>query len=96
MKVKANSKPKLKVLEGNQAVAYGVRLCQPDVIAGYPITPISSTWDYLFQVKADGLLKAEMVAVEGEHSSMSVLIGAATAGGRTFTCSSSQGLTFLY
>lgn len=96
MKVKANSTPKLQLLEGNQAVAYAVRLCRPDVIAGYPITPISSTWDCLFQFKADGLLEAEIVAVEGEHSSMSVLIGAATAGGRTFTCSSSQGLTFMY
>ncbi len=96
MEVKANSTPKLKLLEGNQAAAYGVKLCKPDVIAGYPITPISSVWDYLFQFKADGLLKTETVAVEGEHSSMSVLIGTASAGGRTFTCSSSQGLTFMY
>lgn len=86
----------VKVLEGNQTVAYAVKLCRPDVIAGYPITPMSSTWDYLFQFQADGLLNAEMVAVEGEHSSMSVLIGAAQAGGRTFTASSSQGLFFMY
>ena len=86
----------IKVLEGNETVAYAVKLCRPDVISGYPITPMSSTWDYLFQFQADGLLNAEMVAVEGEHSSMSVLIGAAQAGGRTFTASSSQGLFFMY
>lgn len=87
---------KLKVLEGNEAVAQGVRLCQPDIIAAYPITPMSSTLDYLFQLQADGLLKAEMIAVESEHSAMSALIGASLSGGRTFTATASQGLLFMY
>jgi len=87
---------KLKVVEGNEAVAHGVRLCQPDIIAAYPITPMSSTLDYLFQLQADGLLKAEMIAVESEHSAMSALIGASLSGGRTFTATASQGLLFMY
>ena len=37
-----------------------------------------------------------MVAVEGEHSALSALIGATKAGGRTFTSTSSQGLAFMY
>jgi len=91
-----SSLPKLKVLEGNQAVAYGVRLCRPDVICAYPITPQTSLLEYLYQFKANGLLDAEMVEVEGEHSSMSAVIGASCAGARTFTSTSSQGLAFMY
>jgi phenylglyoxylate dehydrogenase alpha subunit len=96
MDMELKSNPKLEIMEGNEAVAHGARLCRPDVVAGYPITPISSTWDHLFKFKADGLLNAETVAVEGEHSSMSVLIGAAESGARTFTCSASQGLFFMF
>lgn len=86
----------IKVLEGNEAAAYGAMLCQPDVICGYPITPQTSLLEHLFQFKADGLLTAEMVAIESEHSAMSTVIGAAKAGGRTFTSTSSQGLAFMY
>lgn len=96
MKVESKSRPALKLLEGNEAVAHGVLLCQPDVIAAYPITPMSSVLDHLYHFKADGSLKAEMLAVESEHSSMSALIGASLAGGRTFTATASQGLLFMY
>jgi pyruvate/2-oxoacid:ferredoxin oxidoreductase alpha subunit len=37
-----------------------------------------------------------MVEPEGEHSTMSILIGASICGGRTFTPTSSQGLFFMY
>jgi pyruvate/2-oxoacid:ferredoxin oxidoreductase alpha subunit len=87
---------KLKSVEGNEAVAHGVRLCQPDVIAAYPITPMSSVLDYLYEFHADGQLRAEMIAVESEHSAMSALMGASLAGGRTFTATASQGLLFMY
>jgi len=96
MAVKNRTNEIIKVLEGNEAAAYGAMLCRPDVICAYPITPQTSLLEYLFQFKADGLLKAEMVAVEGEHSAMSSVIGAAKAGGRTFTSTSSQGLAFMY
>jgi pyruvate ferredoxin oxidoreductase alpha subunit/phenylglyoxylate dehydrogenase alpha subunit len=85
-----------RVLEGNEAAAYGAMLCQPDVICAYPITPQNSLLTHLFQFKADDILKAEMVAIESEHSAMSALIGAAKAGGRTFSSTSSQGLAFMY
>lgn len=94
MEVKSTNR--LRVLEGNEAVAYGVLLCQPDVIAAYPITPQTSALEHLYHFKSDGLLQSEMVEVEGEHSAMSVVIGAAKAGGRTFTSTSSQGLLFMY
>ncbi|CEO88997.1 phenylglyoxylate dehydrogenase [Syntrophaceticus schinkii] len=86
----------VNALTGNEAAAKGAALCKPDVIAAYPITPQSSVVEHLAQMHADGLLKAEMVEVESEHSAMSVVQGAALAGGRTFTATSAQGLALMY
>ncbi len=95
MKAKNQAKGELKVLDGNGAAAYGVMLCRPDIMAAYPITPMTPLIERLARFVADGLLMAETVEVEGEHSAISVLIGASNAGGRTFTASSSQGLAFM-
>jgi len=95
MKAKARAKNERKVLDGNGAAAYGVMLCRPNVVAAYPITPMTPLLEHLARFAADGQLRAEMVEVEGEHSALSVLIGASNAGGRTFTASSSQGLAFM-
>ncbi len=85
-----------KVLEGNAAVAYAATLCRPDIVAAYPITPATSVLEKLYDFSAEGFLRAEMVEVEGENSAMSVLIGASSAGGRTFSATSSMGLAFMY
>jgi len=86
----------LKVLEGNRAMAEAARLCRPNVIAAYPITPQSPVVENLSKFCAEGELDAEYVAVEGEHSAMSVLTGASMAGGRTFTATSGSGLIFMF
>jgi len=86
----------VKVLNGNTAAANAVILCRPDVVAAYPITPQSEVVEELSKFRADGLLQAEFVEVEGEHSAMSVLIGASSAGGRTFSATSSHGLEFMF
>ncbi len=86
----------VSVLEGNKAAAYGVLLSKPDVISCFPITPQSSLGEALSGFVADGLLDAEIVEPEGENSALSILIGASVAGGRTFTSTSSQGLSFMY
>lgn len=96
METKLKSKQQLKLLTGNAAAAYAARLCQPDVIAGYPITPQTEIWDVLYRFQADGLLTCEMVEPESEHSVMSIIIGASAAGGRTFTATSAQGLFYMY
>lgn len=91
-------KPKAKVLvcDGNEAAAWGVVLSRPDMVAVYPITPQSSLAEYVAQFVADGVLDAELVEAEGEHSVLSVLHGAALAGGRTYTASCGQGLAFMF
>lgn len=85
-----------KVLTANAAAAYAVMLCRPDVISAYPITPATEILDVLYRLHADGLLKCETVEPEGEHSVMSILLGASAAGARTFTATSAQGLFFMY
>ncbi|MBW1767003.1 MAG: phenylglyoxylate dehydrogenase, partial [Deltaproteobacteria bacterium] len=86
----------VKALKGNSAAAHAVLLCKPDVVAAYPITPQSPVVEEMSKFLADGLLDAEFVEVEGEHSAMSVLIGASSAGGRVFSATSSNGLAFMF
>ncbi len=85
----------IKVLSGNKAAAHAVRLARPDVIAMYPITPQTPLAEELAAFHAQGLIDSEMVEVEGEHTSMSAIIGAAAAGGRVFTATSSWGLSYM-
>jgi len=85
----------VRVLDGNRAGAYGVLLCRPDVVATYPITPQTPLVETLYKFEAEGLIDMELVEPEGENSAMAILIGACAAGGRTFTATSSQGLSFM-
>ena len=84
------------VCDGNEAAAWGVALARPDMVAVYPITPQSSLAEYISQFVADGIIDADLMDVEGEHSVMSVLQGACLAGARTFTASCGQGLAFMF
>jgi pyruvate/2-oxoacid:ferredoxin oxidoreductase alpha subunit len=85
----------VKVLKGNSAAARAVLLCKPDVVAAYPITPQSPVVEEMSKFVASGMLDAEFVEVEGEHSAMSVLIGASSTGGRVFSATSSNGLAYM-
>ncbi len=85
-----------RVLTGNATAAHAVMLCRPDVISGYPITPQTELWDVLYRLVADGLLDSETVEPEGEHSVMSIIIAASSAGARTFTATAAQGLFFMF
>ena len=85
----------VEVIDGNKAVAYGALLSRPDVIAVYPITPQSAVGEWLTRFRAEGILDAEVVNVEGENSSMGVCCAASVVGGRVFTATSSWGLLFM-
>lgn len=58
----------------------------------YPITPQTEIIEFLSDFRFD---KGRVVLVESEHSAMGVCIGAALAGARTFTASSSNGLAYM-
>lgn len=87
---------KRTVLTGNEAAAQGAKLCRPEVVAVYPITPQSEISEIMADFAARGELKAKVFRVESEHSAMSILIGATMAGARTFTATSSNGLFYMH
>lgn len=85
-----------KVLIGNHAVSWGVRLSRAEVISAYPITPQTQIVEELSEMCAAGDLAARFIKVESEHSAMAACIGAAAAGARAFTATSSQGLALMH
>ncbi len=89
-------KGKVSVMMGNYAAANAARLCRPEVVACYPITPQSEVAEQLSGMVADGSLDSEIVEVEGENSAMNVVRAASLAGARVFTATSSYGLVFMY
>jgi pyruvate ferredoxin oxidoreductase alpha subunit len=82
-------------LEVSIAVADAVKLCNPDVIAAYPITPQTHIVEHLAELVANGDLDAQYIPVESEHSAMSACLGSAAAGARTFTATAAQGLALM-
>lgn len=85
-----------KAIKGNHAVSHGVRLSKVGVISAYPITPQTTIVEELSEMCASGDLDARFIKVESEHSAMAALIGAATAGVRTFTATSGNGLLLMH
>lgn len=77
-------------------MAQAMRQINPDVVAAYPITPQTAIVEEFSQMAADGLVKAEVVQVESEHSAMSACIGASAAGSRVMTATSSAGLALMW
>ncbi|MDI7274928.1 MAG: pyruvate ferredoxin oxidoreductase [Anaerolineae bacterium] len=85
-----------KVLMGNHAVSYAVRLARAEVVAAYPITPQTQIVEMLSEFCSDGSLDAIFIKVESEHSAMAACIGASSAGARAFTATSSHGLLLMH
>ena len=83
-------------LSGNEAVAHAMRQINPDVFAAFPITPSTEIPQYFAQYVANGQVDTAYVTVESEHSSMSTCMGAAAAGARAVTATSSCGLALMY
>src|ERR671937_1180938 len=84
-----------RVLTGGESVAHAMRQIDPDVVPVYPITPQTPIIQGFAKFVADGKAHAELVNAESEHSAMSAAIGAALAGARTMTATSSQGLALM-
>lgn len=82
-------------ISGDEAVAHGVRLSRPHVIAAYPITPQTITVERLSEMVEKGEMDTEYMHVESEHSALCASMGASSVGARTFTATSSQGLLYM-
>jgi pyruvate ferredoxin oxidoreductase alpha subunit len=82
-------------LNGDEAIAYAAKQSYVDVVAAYPITPQTIIVEKYSEFVANGEVHTEFVPVESEHSAMSACVGAAAAGARAFTATSSQGLALM-
>ena len=89
----------LKLLSANHGAALAATLAGRANRKGrgfcsgvYPITPSTECMEYLC---LQDIEKGRVVKVESEHSAMAVCIGAAAAGARTFTATSSNGLAYM-
>jgi pyruvate ferredoxin oxidoreductase alpha subunit len=91
------NKGKMVVVEGSYAVAHSAKICRPNVISAYPITPQTHIVEDLSQFIADGEIpNCEYINVESEFSAISALIGAAAVGARTYSATTSQGLLLMH
>ena len=84
-----------QALEGSLAVARAVALCGPRVVSAYPITPQTHIVENIAKLIAEGEMEAELVSVESEFSAATVALGAAAAGSRAYTATSSQGILLM-
>ena len=85
-----------KVLTGTETAAEAAALARVEVVPAYPITPQTVIVETLAEMIGRGDLDATYINVESEHSAMASCIGAAAAGARTFTATSSQGLALMH
>jgi pyruvate/2-oxoacid:ferredoxin oxidoreductase alpha subunit len=69
-----------RVVTGNYAAAYGALLSRVDLIAAYPITPQTFVVEHASEFVNNGMLDAEFMRVESEHSAMSACVSATAAG----------------
>ncbi len=89
-------KTKRIALTGGAAAAEALKQVDLDVMPIYPITPQTTIIETYAGFEANGEVETEMIKVESEHSAMSAAIGASSAGARTATATSSQGLALMH
>ena len=86
---------KVVVWDGNMAACQAMRQAQIDVVAAYPITPSTPIVQNYGTFVGNGYIDGEFLLVESEHAAMSACVGAAAAGGRVATATSSQGFALM-
>ena len=83
------------VITANEAAAYAAVLARVQAVGCYPITPQTLIVERLAELLA-GRSDVEFAELESEHSMFGYVVGAARAGVRTFTATSSQGLLYAH
>ncbi len=89
-------KQKMLALNGDEAVAYGAKQSDVDVVAAYPITPQTIIVERFSEYVANGEVDTEFVCVESEHSALTACLTAAATGARAFTATASAGLALMH
>ena len=85
----------ITLMKGNEAVAHAAIRCGADGFFGYPITPQSEIIEELSKLKPWEITGMVVVQAESEVASINMVYGAAGAGKRAFTSSSSPGVALM-
>ncbi len=84
-----------QMIAGNGAAAWGARLARAEIIPNFPITPQTAIIEEIASWIASGEMDADFLPMESEHSVISALAAASSAGTRVFSATSSQGLMLM-
>lgn len=85
-----------RVVTGNYAAAWASMVSGVQVVAAYPISPQTFIVEHISEFVNDGMMNAQFIEVESEHTAMSATVSASAAGARAFTATSSQGLALMH
>ncbi len=83
----------LKLMKGNEAIAEAAIRAGADAYFGYPITPQSEVIEYLMAEKPHERTGKVVLQAESEVAAINMVYGAAGAGKRVWTSSSSPGIS---
>ena len=88
-------KKELRLLKGNEAIAEAAIRAGADAYFGYPITPQSEVMEYLMWEKPHERTGMVVLQAESELAAINMVFGAAGAGRRVITSSSSPGISLF-
>jgi len=83
----------LKLMKGNEAIAEAAIRAGVDAYFGYPITPQSEVIEYLMAEQPEQRTGMVVLQAESELAAINMVYGAAAAGKKVFTSSSSPGIS---
>lgn len=83
----------VKLMKGNEAVAEAAILAGVDAYFGYPITPQSEVIEYLMVERPEDRTGMVVLQAESEIAAINMVYGAAGAGKKVMTSSSSPGIS---
>jgi 2-oxoglutarate ferredoxin oxidoreductase subunit alpha len=83
----------LKLMKGNEAIAEAAIRAGVDAYFGYPITPQSEVIEYLMAEQPEERTGMVVLQAESELAAINMVYGAAAAGKKVFTSSSSPGIS---
>ncbi len=93
MEQKRNGKNDARLMKGNEALAEAAIRADIDAYFGYPITPQSEVLEYFTREMPNR--HGIVLQAESEVASINMIYGAAGAGGRVMTSSSSPGISLM-
>jgi len=85
----------LRLMKGNEAIAEAAIRAGADAYFGYPITPQSEILEYLMAEKPYDRTGMVVLQAESELAAINMVFGAAAAGRRAITTSSSPGISLF-